>query len=47
MRCRPVQDPTYAAVLEGNAMQVAEWVSSTAFTAQLASLFPTSDSKVR
>lgn len=44
---RPVQDPTYAAVLEGNAAQVADWVSSPAFTAQLSSFFPTSDTKVR
>ncbi len=34
----------YACVLEAHGAQVAEWVRSTAFTAQLASLFPVSDS---
>lgn len=41
---RPVQDNMYASVLEAHGLQVAEWVRGPAFTAQLASLFPVSDS---
>jgi len=40
---RPVQDPMYAAVLEAPGPQLADWVVSEAFTAQIASLFPIAD----
>ncbi|GIL47655.1 hypothetical protein Vafri_4418 [Volvox africanus] len=41
---RLVQDGVYASVLEAGGMQVADWVTSTPFNAQLASLFPIGDS---
>lgn len=40
---RPVQHCTYSAVLEATAEQVAGWVVSEAFAAQIASLFPMAD----
>lgn len=40
---RPVQNCTYAAVLEATAEQVSDWVTSEAFAAQIASLFPMGD----
>ncbi|PNH07870.1 hypothetical protein TSOC_005641 [Tetrabaena socialis] len=41
---RLVQDGVYASVLEAGGMQAADWVCTTSFTAQLASLFPIADS---
>ncbi len=45
---RPVQDSVFAAVLEASGPAVAEWLGSTAYAAQMASLFPLAESgKVR
>ncbi|PNW74754.1 hypothetical protein CHLRE_12g511400v5 [Chlamydomonas reinhardtii] len=41
---RLVQDGAYASVLEATSAQVVEWVTSMPFSAQLASLFPITDS---
>ncbi|KXZ56011.1 hypothetical protein GPECTOR_2g1563 [Gonium pectorale] len=41
---RLVQDGVYSSVLEASNLHVAEWVTSTSFNAQLASLFPIANS---